>query len=169
MADSRTTGAIGGIAQGAATGSAFGPIGTAVGAVAGGLLGAFGGGGEDAAKSLAKTQERMLEMATDENLRRMDLARGRAMGQSQAAIGASNLQFSGSPMQYAQQIDEQYLQDMAWESMKSKIEARTLRKGGSIAADQISTMGYQNMIAGIGMAARTFGRPSGVKTDGTTT
>ena len=162
--DSRYSGAIGGAAQGAKIGSAFGGWGAGIGAVAGGLLGGLAGGGEDEAKELAEMQEQYIWSAFAENRRRALLEMGQTVGTARAAIGASNIQFGGSPKKYVNAIEGEYRRQMAWDRQKAKIDAEMAQLGGSMAADNIRYSGLQSMIGGVGSAISQFGFGGAPKT-----
>ena len=154
--DSRYSGAIGGAARGASIGSAFGPWGTAIGGAAGGVLGGLLGGGEDDAKELAKKQEEFIQQAYRENRRRAEMEMFQTLGTARAAVGGSNIQFSGSPQRYTQALESEYRRQMAWDQQKARIDQEMVRLGGQMAADQIRYSGLQGMIGGLGSAFNAF-------------
>lgn len=158
--DSRTSGALGGAAQGAATGfklSGGNPIGAAVGAIAGGLLGSLSGGSEAAAKRLARTQMELIRKTALENQRRATLEMEQILGQGRATVAAGNLLNTGSSRRYLNQLQSQYLKDIAWERERSRMEELVVKRGGSMTANQIRASGVASMIGGFQQAAVTFG------------
>ena len=158
MIDSRASGGLGGAAQGAAIGSKILPgWGTAIGAVAGGLLGAFSGGGESDAKKLAEEQARLIRKTGLENQRRAELEMEQVLGRTRAAIGASNLQFTGSSKSYYNELESQLRADISWEREQAMIEERIAKRGGQIAARQIQRSSFAGMIGGFSSAAKVFG------------
>lgn len=156
MQQSQITSGIGGAAQGAAIGSSFGPVGAAVGGVLGGLAGFLGGGGEDDAKELARDRARMIALQGEQNARQMQLQRGQAVGLGRAAIGASNIQFSGSSKRYLRALDNEFSKQIAWQRTKTKMEERQALKGGDVAASQIQSMGISSMLSGLGTLGTTY-------------
>lgn len=153
MISSQTSGAIGGAAQVATIGSAFGPWGTGIGAVLGGVAGSLFGGGEDEAKRLARLQARNIKLTSRENLRRMRREMTFGVGQSRAAIGGSNIQFSGSANRYLKEYETESLRQMGFESQRARMEAEAATYGGELAADNIQRSGIASMLTGLGSAA----------------
>lgn len=156
MEQSQFTSAIGGASQGAAIGSTFGAPGAVVGGIVGGLAGFLGGGGEDEAKELARDRARMIALQGEQNARQMQLQRGQAVGAGRAAIGASNVQFSGSSRSYLRALDNEFSKQISWQRTKTKMEERQALKGGDVAAGQIQSMGISSMLSGLGSVGTTY-------------
>lgn len=155
MANSQTTGAIGGAAQGASIGSSFGPWGVAIGGALGAISGFLGGGGEDLAKQLARIQADAIERTGQETTRRMTRELAQGVGTIRAQIGASNIRFGGSALRYMNEFEAEGLRRLSWEKRRTKMEADAARLGGQIAASQIQSLGMSNMVASLGSAAST--------------
>jgi len=150
---SQESGAISGAASGASAGMAFGPWGAVIGGAIGGIAGFLSGGDEDEARKLAEKQARLIEMTDKENRRRQMLAMGQTLGYTTAAVGASNLQMSGSAKRYRNAQETQFRADMAWQSNKARLEAEMARDGGQVAANTIQSAGISGMVGSIGSAA----------------
>jgi len=72
------------------------------------------------------------------------------LGGITAAIGASNLQMSGSAQRYKNVFESNIRSEMAWDKQKARLEARAAIKGGA-------SVGQSAMYGGIGSAATSFG------------
>jgi len=101
------------------------------------------------AKSLARTNVELSREETAENLRRMNLERGRSLSMGRAAAGASNLQMSGSTSQYLQAMNQQWKSDMRWEERRAAIEQKRLTQGGQATASQIRAGGVASLLGGV--------------------
>lgn len=160
MINSRYSNIIGSAGQGAAIGSAFGAPGAVIGGIAGGLAGGlFGDDAEDLADTLADAQIKEIDRAEAENRRRTLLEMSRDVGRSRAAIGASNLQFSGSPQRYTGQIAREYRHQLAWDRQRANVEKQMARLGGQMAVDQIRSSALQGAIGGVGSLIGAFAFP----------
>lgn len=151
------TGAASGAASGAMVG---GPYGAAIGGIVGGISGMLQGKEADRARSLAKMQARLKAMETGENLRRMRLEAQQMLGVSRAAIGASNIQFSGSAKRHHYALMSQAAADRAWVQESARIEQRIIRKGGQAASRGIMTGLYTDQIRMLGSAASQYWSPA---------
>lgn len=155
--NSRASGAIGGAAQGAATGAQIGgPWGAVVGGVAGGLMGALGGGGEDDAMKLAERQAKIMLSVARENERRAQREKDRNVGAATAAIGASNVQFSGSSNRYRRALETEYSRTIKHDREIAEKSARNVIAGGQAAADSISNAALGSMVSSIGSLGAAY-------------
>jgi hypothetical protein len=147
------TGASTGAASGFMVGGAWGAV---IGGALGGLSGLMSGGAADKAEELAEMQAKFKERETQENLRRMQKVAAMELGGARAAIGASNVQFSGSSSRYVGAMQNQQQQDQSWYKIKSGIEQRMILKGGQTASSGIMTDMYANQISQLGSSAAGF-------------
>ena len=152
------TGAASGAAQGAMVGGAWGAV---VGGVLGGLSGMMSGGAADDAERLAEMQAEFTEMETRENLRRMRLQAAQQVGQATAAVGASNLQMTGSSRRYVDEVRAQWNADQAWTAESGRIQARMQRRGGSAAASGVMTNLYASAASGLLSAGASYAKGGG--------
>lgn len=157
---SQITGALGGAAQGAATGAQVGGVyGAVIGGVIGGAMGFFSGGGEDKAKEMAEQNARFILESQKENERRATLENDRIMSTAKAAVYASNLQPTGSSMDYITAMGAEFRREMRWDRRRAHIEAKLARQGGQLVANRIQRSGFASMVRGIGDAVGAFGGP----------
>ena len=105
--------------------------------------------GKKAAEKAGKRQAKIIEDTADENRRRRELDLGQQLGGITAAIGASNLQMSGSAKRYRNVFESNIRAEMAWDKQKARLEARAAIKGGA-------SVGQSAMYGGIGSAATSF-------------
>jgi len=154
--DTKTSGALGGAAQGAATGFMVGgPWGAVIGAGIGGLAGLMGGGGEDEAKKLARRQVVLMRAQAKEQRRRDVAERDRSLGTARAAIAASNVQMSGSSARYVKAMEQEYGRQLSYNDAVANMRESLIKAGGDMAAEQIKSAGISNMIGGFGSALST--------------
>ena len=115
-------------------------------------------GGAKAAKRAKKIGRRNAELireTAEENLRRMQIARGQKVGAAKAGVYASNVQYSGTSKKYVEALDQQFISDMAWEQRKSRLEERLARAGGQAAASTIQSSALTSAIGYVGQAAQS--------------
>lgn len=113
---------------------------SAVTSIAGGIS------GKKAAEKAGERQANIIEQTAAENRRRRELDLQNQLGGITAAIGASNIQMSGSSKKYKNVFESSYRSEMAWDKQKARLEARAARKGGASA-------GQAAMFTGISSAA----------------
>ncbi len=90
-----------------------------------------GSSAKKAAEKAGKRQAKIIEDTADENRRRRELDLGQQLGGITAAIGASNLQMSGSAKRYRNVFESNIRAEMAWDKQKARLEARAAIKGGA--------------------------------------
>jgi len=159
MEQSQISGGIGGAAQGAAIGAQFGgPWGAAIGGVIGGVAGIFGGGGEDDAKELARTQANRIKMQGQRDLMQMRKQMNQTVGAARAGVGASNILFEGTADDYISAMSNEFESALGWQRTKTKIDQQIALKGGDMAANQIQNAGISSAIGGLGSLATAYGK-----------
>jgi hypothetical protein len=126
------------------------------------------GGGEDDAERLAEEQQKQIWFAFRENKRRMMQDMGMALGASKAAVGASNLQMSGSSKRYMDALRNDYTEVMAWDKQEARMNAQMAKLGGKAAVNQIQNAGIRGAISGVAQAGRsgafgTYSKDGGYK------
>lgn len=136
----RVYGGIGGALKGASAGSAFGAPGAIVGGAIGLAVGAVAGG-DNSAEQIAERQIKLEELESSQRINDMRTQMGQVLGQGRAAIGASGIDFSGSPQQYLNMLEGQFRDEISWERMRSQLQQQIIAKGGDAAQS-----GYENQL-----------------------
>ena len=104
------TGAATGAAQGAMVG---GPVGAVIGGVLGGISGIMSGSAADDAKKIGRMNKQLIDMQTDENVRRQKMQMEMEVGTAVAQVAQSDLLFTGSSKRYVNELKSQWMQDVA--------------------------------------------------------
>jgi hypothetical protein len=129
----------------------------AVGIAAVGAVTSIAGGisGKKAAEEAGKKQAKIIRQTGAENQRRMELNLDEQVGGIRAAIGASNLQLSGSSAKYKNVFESNLRSEMAWDKQKTRLEARMAEKTGQLAG---SSAMYAGASSAVGFASIAAGR-----------
>lgn len=157
MEQSQITGGVGGAAQGAATGAAVGgPWGAVVGGVIGGISGFLGGGGEKKAKKLAKQQAAAIMRAATENKRNETRYANIQVATAKARTYASNIMDTGSTRRYRAILESEYRRAIDFNYETARQTAEAVRKQGQVAANQIQSAGFGQLISGLTAAGSAY-------------
>jgi hypothetical protein len=114
--------------------------------------------GKDAAEKAGEMQADMIERTAQENKRRRELDLQHDLGSITAAVAASNIQMTGSSKRYKSGYQQQYRQEMAWETAKANMDARMAIKTGQMAGD---TALYSGLSSAVGYVAQGYGAYKG--------
>lgn len=113
------------------------PVSTAI-AVAGVASGIAGGlSARSKAKDAARHQARLTYQQRMEEIRRQKKQNEFDYGMGVAAVGASNLQFSGSSRAYLRAMKMEQMRQVAWAEQAARQERRAIRKGAAGAGDAL--------------------------------
>lgn len=115
------------------------------------LLG--GKSADDAAKEAAEAEIKLLESRAAEQERQMGLSAAIERGTARAAIGASNIQFDGSSMDYLRALDYENMREQARYREDVRLQKEAIKAGARGAGDA-----YRYQAAGdlIGYAAGAY-------------
>ena len=145
------------------------PISTAM-AVASVAQGLFSfGASKSARKKMRKARKAsMLEhdRATRFNVGQMEKEAEFKMGSIDAQIGASNLQFKGTPMYHRTAVQQQLDADLTNFKLNAAAERANIRATGSMQMDAVKNQGTMALLGAAGTAANygagAFNSPSGM-------
>ena len=142
-------------------------IGLAAFSVGSSIMGGIGA--KKAAKDAAKEQVKLTAIQREEERRQMIRAAKQELGAGRAAIGASNLQFSGSAQRYLNNLDFENMREIAQHRFMQKKEAEAIKAG----AQGVGTPFFAQAAGdAIGYAAQAYGNralsaPSSVSNNAT--
>jgi len=129
----------------------WGAIAAAGISVASGLIG--GASADKRAASAAKQQAKLTGARRDEEIRQTRTARAAEAGGIRAAIGASNLQLSGSSARYLRAAESEGRREIAWLERANQLEQRAIRKGAQGAGDALRIGGISKGLSSAVSAA----------------
>lgn len=82
------------------------------------------------ARGAARTQANLTFEQRQEEIRRARLEQAQTIGYNRAAIGASNILFSGSSQRVLQNMQSEFARDIAWRNRSAELERNSIIKGG---------------------------------------
>lgn len=105
------------------------------------LLGVAGGlKANKEAKKAAERQAKMTFLQRQEEIRRAKNEYEGITSYNKAAIGASGLRFTGSPMSALQNIQNQFSEDIQWRDSSARMERRAIREGAPGRSADLATI-----------------------------
>ena len=117
-----------------------------------GVVGVIGGlAGNRKAKRLAKARARSTYLTRMEEIRRERQNQEQILGANIAAVGASNLMFSGTPQRVLNKVRTDFAQDIEWRRTAADLERK-----GELAAAPGGAQDASVIAAGIGSIAQSF-------------
>jgi hypothetical protein len=120
------------------------------------LGGAFGQiSGNEAAREAAQEQADMTYAQRMEEVRRAKIEQARTLGGNVAAVGASNVQFSGSAQDSIDSMRASFARDISWRNLSAEKEKQAIQSGGpGSSADFAAAAGAAGSIANTVITAR---------------
>jgi type II secretory pathway pseudopilin PulG len=103
------------------------------------------------ARRLAREQAKNTYLTRMEEIRREKINQGQVLGANRAAVGASNLMFSGTPQRVLDRVKTDFAQDIAWRELSAIMERKVGRAAAPGAAENFSTIA-----AGLGSIGSTI-------------
>lgn len=97
--------------------------------------------GKKKAKKAGKAAARLIMKETQENVRRMRQQNAQTRGLTQATVGASGIQMSGSTAAYARGMDTEMERQLAWTQEAGRLQAKAAKKGAAAAGKQAMSQG----------------------------
>ena len=76
-----------------------------------------------------RAQAKLTYQQRVEEIRRSKIEQQKVLGYNRAAVGASNLQMSGSPQRSINKLQEQFAQDIKWREKAAVKERKAIRSG----------------------------------------
>ena len=120
------------------------------------------GAGLKAEKDAKKAVQRQADLTYQtrlEEMRRTGRDQEQVIGYNRAAIGASNIQFSGSAAQYLKGIQSEFARDLAWQRNAAAKEREAILAGAPG-----SSSSFANIASGVSSISNTimnYYRPTG--------
>lgn len=116
------------------------------------ILGMAGGlSGQKKGKQAAEEQAKLTFMTRQEEIRRARGEQEAIMGYNRAAVGASNIQFSGSSQRALNKLQEQFARDVSWQYTAALKERTAIKRGAPGSAERFATIA-----GGVGSIANTI-------------
>lgn len=107
----------------------------------------------DDAKKLAESKMQLHKMESDYNFDQMERSKEYTLGSIDHAIGASNLQFTGTPMDFRNAVEDQLTREITFGKTKATKERQLIEQGGDAEVDALKQQGTQALIGGAAQVA----------------